>query len=79
MKSVTDTSAWTISKTSGTVSLDYVSLRDSTASGGASFYAGDNSTNVSGNTGWIFTSPPVGGAKTIQGVSTIQKISSIII
>lgn len=52
----------TISKSSGTVSLDYVSIKDSTASGGASFYAGANSTNVSGNTGWIFTAPPVPGA-----------------
>jgi hypothetical protein len=57
-KSTTDTSAWSISVASGTVSADYISLRDSTATGGATFYAGANSTNVSGNTGWTFTADP---------------------
>jgi hypothetical protein len=57
-------SAATISKSSGTVSLDYMSIKDSTATGGASFYAGANSTNVSGNTGWTFTAPPAPGTTT---------------
>lgn len=48
-------SAATISKSSGTVSCNYLSLKDSTATGGATFYAGASSTNVSGNSGWIFT------------------------
>lgn len=47
-----------LSKTSGTVSCDYLSIQDSKAQGGASWYAGANSTNVSNNTGWIFTAPP---------------------
>ncbi len=51
-------SAWNLSKSSGTVSSDYLSLKDSHASGGAHFCAGANSTNVSGNTGWSFTSAP---------------------
>lgn len=46
----------TISKPSGIVSCDYLSLKDSTATGGATFYAGSNSTNISGNTGWLFNS-----------------------
>jgi len=50
----------TLSKASGTVSADYLSITNSTATGGATWYAGANSTNVSGNTGWIFTAPPVG-------------------
>lgn len=50
-------SAFTFSAASGTISIDYVSLKDSTASGGATFYAGANSTDVSGNTGWIFSNP----------------------
>jgi hypothetical protein len=50
--------AATLSKASGTVSSDYLSLKDSTATGGAAWYAGANSTNVSGNLGWIFTAPP---------------------
>lgn len=53
-------SAATLSKASGTVSVDYMSIKDSTATGGADWYAGNNSTNVSGNTGWIFTAPPGG-------------------
>lgn len=51
--------AATLSKTSGTVSVDYLSIRDSTAAGGANWYAGANSTSVSGNTGWNFSAPPV--------------------
>lgn len=48
-----------LSKASGTVSADYLSIQDSAAAGGASWYAGANSTNVSGNSGWIFSAPPV--------------------
>jgi hypothetical protein len=52
--------AATLSKASGTVSSDYLSLKDSAATGGATWYAGANSTNVSGNSGWIFSSPSTG-------------------
>jgi hypothetical protein len=66
--SSSDDSAWNLSKSSGTVSCDYLSLRDSVASGGATFNAGYNSTSVSGNSGWlfpeIFTETPTGGAET---------------
>lgn len=48
----------TLSKTSGTVSCDYLVLTNSIATGGAAWYAGANSTNVTGNSGWIFTAPP---------------------
>jgi len=47
-----------LSKTSGIVSSNYLSLKDSTATGGATWYAGANSTNVSGNLGWIFSNAP---------------------
>lgn len=63
-------SAWTLSCVS-TVSTDYISLQDSTASGATPFYAGANSTNVSGNTNWNFTAPPVaakGGTMMLLGV-----------
>jgi hypothetical protein len=59
LSSDTPGSAFTLSKSSGTVSVDYLSIRDSTATGGAAWYAGANSTNVSNNTGWIFPAPPV--------------------
>jgi hypothetical protein len=47
----------TLSKASGTVSADYLSISRSTATGGAAWYAGANSTNGGNNTGWIFTAP----------------------
>ena len=66
-----------LSKASGTVSSDYLSLKDSTATGGAVWYAGANSTNVSGNLGWLFSAAPVNnyaitalnGAYTLNGQS----------
>ena len=54
----------TLSKASGTVSSDYLSISRSTATGGASWYAGANSTNGGNNSGWVFTAPP-GGAYSI--------------
>jgi hypothetical protein len=51
----------TLSKASGTVSRDFLSISRSTATGGALWYAGANSTNGGNNTGWIFTAPPGGG------------------
>lgn len=55
--------ASTISKTSGTVSCDYLTVQDSTAATTVPFYAGANSVNVSGNTNWTFTAPPSGSSK----------------
>jgi len=51
----------TLSKASGTVSADFLSISQSTATGGAGWYAGANSTNGGSNSGWIFTAPPGGG------------------
>lgn len=45
---------WEISKASGVFELGYLELKDSHAVGGASWYAGLTSTNVSGNEGWKF-------------------------
>lgn len=56
--SATAGTAWNLSVASGIVSCNFLSLKDSHAAGGASFYAGANSTNVSGNTGWIFSPAP---------------------
>jgi hypothetical protein len=50
----------TLSKASGTVSADFLSISRSTATGGAGWYAGVNSTDGGNNTGWIFTAPPSG-------------------
>lgn len=43
----------TLSKASGTVSVDYLSIRDSNATGGATWDGGTNSVNLGNNTGWI--------------------------
>lgn len=46
----------TISKASGTVTVSYLSIRDSNATGGATWNAfNGTNTNVSNNTGWLFT------------------------
>ena len=51
----------TLSKASGTVNADFLSISRSTATGGAAWYAGANSTDGGNNTGWIFTAAPSGG------------------
>lgn len=61
INSSTGGAAATLTKTSGYVSCDYLSLQDSTATGGASWYAGANSAVVSNVTGWFLT-PPNRGA-----------------
>jgi len=48
----------TISVASGTICLDYLSISNSAATGGATFYAGAGSTDGGGNTGWTFTACP---------------------
>jgi hypothetical protein len=55
----TAASAATLSKASGIVYGGYLSIQDSTATGGATWYAGLTSTNVSNNTGWVFTQLPI--------------------
>jgi hypothetical protein len=77
----------TLSKASGTVSCDYLSITNSIVTGGASWYAGANSTNVSGNTDWIFTAPPSGGvtvnvtgvfASGVIGTATVAAAANIL-
>lgn len=45
----------------GVVSSDYLSISNSAATPSNTWYAGANSTNGGGNTGWIFTAAPGGG------------------
>lgn len=60
----------TLSKANGLVSCDYLSLKDSTATGGANWYAGANSTQGTNVVGWTFTAPPTatGGTALLLGV-----------
>jgi hypothetical protein len=51
---------FTLSKTgSGVVSSDYLSISNSAASPSLTWYAGSNSTDGGGNSGWIFAAPPI--------------------
>jgi gliding motility-associated-like protein len=47
-----------IHKSGTAVSGDFIDMRDQNAIGGAAFYAGNFSTNVSNNNGWIFQNLP---------------------
>lgn len=58
--STTAGTAATVSKSSGNVVCDYISVKDNTPAGGASWYAGPHSTRVSnytGTNGWFITPP----------------------
>lgn len=56
----TSSTNFTLSKASGYVVCNYLTISDSTATGGATWFAGDNSTDAGGgNTGWIFTGPAI--------------------
>jgi gliding motility-associated-like protein len=46
------------SKLSGNVNGDFINMRDIHAIGGASFFAGDFSTDISNNSGWTFSNGP---------------------
>ena len=70
----------TLSKSSGCVVADYLQLRDSWTTGGATFYAGANSVNTSNNSGWIFSTPtPLPSPGSISGpLSTCSNGSGIV-
>lgn len=61
IQSTTATNAL-ITKVSGFVSTDYLTLDDVTASGAAKFYAGSNSTIFQDSPNWILTPPPFSGS-----------------
>ena len=61
MTITSDTAATaTLSKPYGVVSCDYIDPIWSTATGGATWYAGANSTDGGNNSGWIFAAGKVG-------------------
>lgn len=55
---LTSATPFTLSKSSGIVSADYLDISYSTATGGAEWYAGANSVDSGNNTGWIFSAAP---------------------
>jgi hypothetical protein len=62
----------TFSVASGTVKCNYISLKDTTATGGATFIA-NASIDAGNNTGWTFTYCPVQLADTGERVMSIQR------
>ncbi|MBL0310939.1 MAG: T9SS type A sorting domain-containing protein [Bacteroidetes bacterium] len=64
IQSSTSGSQSTFYKSTGTVCVDYVRLSDNNATGGALFYAGTNSEDLGGNTGWNFTN--IGGTPSVS-------------
>jgi hypothetical protein len=59
INSTTSGTSATITKSSGVVYGNSLSIKDSNATGGATWYAGPTSLNVSNNTGWIFNQLPI--------------------
>lgn len=64
----------TLSKASGTISTDYLSISRSVATGGAEWYAGLNSTDGGNNTGWFFSEPIT--AVNVTGVNAASAVGS---
>lgn len=62
----------TVSKASGTVSADYLNIKDITATGGATWNAGGNSVDLGNNSGWIFG----GGLQSLSpaGITTLESV-----
>jgi hypothetical protein len=63
-----------LKKASGLATFDWTRVRDITAEGGALFYAGANSTNVSGNTGLKFEANP--GAPLVLAAASSSSAAS---
>ncbi len=57
LNSSTPATQGTIAYSNGTIIDDYLVIQDSNAVGGAAWYAGTHSGNVSNNTGWAFSLP----------------------
>lgn len=73
----------TLSKSSGIVSVNWWNISRSTAQGGATWYAGANSTDGGNNSGWIFTDAPVvppsgyGGSSGLQNHQNLQNLRAL--
>lgn len=61
LNSTVSGSTFTLTNPSEIVSVNYLNLKDSVATGTAKWYAGNNSIDSGNNTGWIFSGPPSSG------------------
>jgi hypothetical protein len=69
LQSTSSGSKWYLSKSSGTVSVGYLSISDCTVNPGANWYAGLNSTNGGNNLGWYFSDPYVVAGQFLDVIS----------
>src|SRR3989344_2351624 len=74
--SATPSGIATLSKSSGTVSVDYISIASSTATGGATWNVGANSTDVGNNTGWTFAGSLTTPVLTVQAASSVTNFTA---
>lgn len=67
-----------ITKTSGTISCNYLNIKDNAVGGGAKWEPGANSIDLGGNSGWNFprTAPTraKGGTQSLQNLQSIQRL-----
>jgi hypothetical protein len=77
----TTASQFTLSKASGTVSVSFVDVRDSNATGGSSWQAFTANGNVNGgnNTGWTFSAGAVYDVTILESITTVDLSSALII
>jgi hypothetical protein len=55
VRSLVDGSRFTLSKSTGTITTDYLILKDSIATGGANWQPGTNTINAGNNLGWFYS------------------------
>lgn len=64
--------------TGGRVNSNYLNIKNSVISGGSGAYAGANSTDSGGNTGWIFTeAPPIKPVLASGGLNGFLNLSNL--
>jgi hypothetical protein len=73
--STTPGTQWNIRRSSGTVYLDYISLTDSNAGGGAVFAYGPNSSYLTNNSGWIASVSTSTNLTGLSGTATLGTVS----
>jgi hypothetical protein len=66
---------FTLSKSSGTVSCDYLDISNSNATGGATWYAGSHSVDTTNNNGWLFSDPPQPASLTLTTLTPTVSVT----